>query len=41
MSSAYQKAYFLLSVADVKQLPADEGIEVAIVGVPMQVSPVF
>jgi GTP-binding protein len=28
----YQKAYFLLSVADVKQLPPDEGIEVAIVG---------
>lgn len=32
MSSHYQKAYFLLSVADVKQLPPDEGIEVAIVG---------
>lgn len=30
--SAYQKAYFLLSVADVKQLPADRGIEVAIIG---------
>ncbi len=30
--SFYQKAYFLLSVADVKQLPPDEGIEVAIVG---------
>ena len=30
--SSYQKAYFLLSVADVKQLPPDEGIEVAIVG---------
>ena len=28
----YQKAYFLLSVADVKQLPPDEGIEVAMVG---------
>jgi GTP-binding protein len=32
MSSHYQKAYFLLSVADVKQLPPDDGIEVAIVG---------
>lgn len=32
MSSPYQKAYFLLSVADVKQLPPDEGIEIAIVG---------
>jgi GTP-binding protein len=32
MSSHYQKAKFLLSVADVKQLPPDEGIEVAIVG---------
>src|SRR3990167_2683432 len=32
MTIAYQKAYFLLSVADVKQLPADQGIEVAIVG---------
>ncbi len=32
MSSKYQKAYFLLSAADVKQLPPDEGIEVAIVG---------
>lgn len=30
--SPYQKAYFLLSVADIKQLPPDEGIEVAIVG---------
>lgn len=30
--SHYQKAEFLLSVADVKQLPEDEGIEVAIVG---------
>jgi len=28
----YQKAYFLLSVAEVKQLPPDSGIEVAIVG---------
>jgi GTP-binding protein len=28
----YQKAQFLLSVADLKQLPPDEGIEVAIVG---------
>jgi GTP-binding protein len=28
----YQKAYFLLSAADVKQLPPDQGIEVAIVG---------
>ena len=32
MSSHYQKAYFLLSVADVKQLPPDQGLEVAIVG---------
>lgn len=32
MSSHYQKAYFLLSAAEVKQLPLDEGIEVAIVG---------
>lgn len=32
MTVSYQKAYFLLSVADVKQLPADKGIEVAIVG---------
>ncbi|OGT42728.1 MAG: YihA family ribosome biogenesis GTP-binding protein [Gammaproteobacteria bacterium RIFCSPHIGHO2_12_FULL_37_34] len=32
MTIAYQKAYFLLSVADIKQLPADQGIEVAIVG---------
>lgn len=32
MSSHYTKAYFLLSVADVKQLPADNGLEVAIVG---------
>jgi GTP-binding protein len=32
MSSQYQKAYFLLSGADVKQLPPDEGVEVAMVG---------
>jgi GTP-binding protein len=32
MTSHYQKAYFLLSVADVEQLPPDQGIEVAIVG---------
>jgi len=32
MPSTYQKAYFLLSVAEIKQLPPDEGIEVAIVG---------
>ncbi len=32
MSSHYQNAYFLLSVADVKQLPPDNGREVAIVG---------
>lgn len=32
MSSNYQKVYFLLSAADVKQLPPDQGIEVAIVG---------
>jgi GTP-binding protein len=32
MSSHYQKAVFLLSAADVKQMPPDEGIEVAIVG---------
>jgi GTP-binding protein len=30
--SQYKKATFLLSAADVKQLPPDEGIEVAIVG---------
>lgn len=30
--SHYQKAYFLLSAADVKQLPPDDGIEIAIVG---------
>lgn len=28
----YQKAHFLLSVADIKQLPPDHGVEVAIVG---------
>src|SRR3990167_6494954 len=32
MSSPYQKAYFLLSVAEVKQLPPDEGVEVAMAG---------
>jgi GTP-binding protein len=32
MTSPYQKAYFLLSVADTPQLPPDEGMEVAIVG---------
>lgn len=32
MSGHYQKAYFLLSVAEAKQLPPDEGVEVAIVG---------
>src|SRR3990167_6215461 len=32
MPVPYQKAYFLLSVADVKQLPTDDGMEVAIVG---------
>lgn len=32
MSNPYQKAHFLLSAADVQQLPPDEGIEVAIVG---------
>lgn len=32
MSSHYQKAHFLLSAADVEQLPPDEGVEVAIVG---------
>lgn len=32
MSSHYQKAHFVLSAADVKQLPPDVGIEVAIVG---------
>lgn len=33
MPSPYQKTYFLLSVADVKQLPADKGKEIAIVGI--------
>lgn len=28
----YQKAVFLLSVADLSQLPSDEGVEVAIIG---------
>lgn len=32
MAGHYQKAYFLLSVAEVKQLPPDQGIEVAMVG---------
>lgn len=32
MPIPYPKTYFLLSAADVKQLPKDEGIEVAIVG---------
>ena len=32
MSSVYQKAQFLLSVAETKQLPPDQGIEIAIVG---------
>ncbi len=32
MSSHYQKAYFLLSAAEVTQLPPDEGIEIAMVG---------
>lgn len=32
MISRYQTAYFLLSVADVKQLPPDQGIEVAFAG---------
>lgn len=31
-SSHYQKAHFLLSAAEIKQLPPDAGIEVAIVG---------
>lgn len=33
MSPPYQKTTFLLSVADIKQLPADLGHEVAIVGI--------
>jgi GTP-binding protein len=32
MTGQYQKAYFLLSVADTKQLPPDQGAEVAFVG---------
>ena len=32
MVKHYQKASFLLSVADINQLPSDQGIEVAIVG---------
>jgi GTP-binding protein len=32
MTTHYQKAQFLLSVAEIEQLPPDEGIEVAIVG---------
>jgi len=32
MIMSYQKAYFLLSAADVSQLPTDEGVEIAIVG---------
>lgn len=32
MTGHYQKAYFLLSVADIQQLPPDDGIEVAIAG---------
>jgi GTP-binding protein len=32
MTGHYQKAYFLLSVADVEQLPPDEGYEVAMAG---------
>lgn len=32
MVGHYQKAYFLLSVANVEQLPPDQGYEVAIVG---------
>jgi len=32
MAAHYQKAYFLLSVANVEQLPPDLGIEVAIIG---------
>lgn len=33
MPSPYQKTTFLLSVADIKQLPRDQGQEVAIVGI--------
>lgn len=32
MPGHYQKAYFLLSVAKVEQLPPDQGMEVAVVG---------
>lgn len=32
MSADFRKAYFLLSAADVKQLPPDQGVEVAMVG---------
>jgi len=32
MSTLYQKAQFVLSAADLKQLPSDTGVEVAIVG---------
>ena len=32
MTNHYQKAYFLLSAANVEQLPPDQGIEIAIVG---------
>lgn len=32
MAAHYQKAQFLLSVADIKQLPPDQGMEVAMVG---------
>ena len=32
MTVTLSKSYFLLSVADVEQLPPDQGIEVAIVG---------
>jgi GTP-binding protein len=32
MSTQYQKAYFLLSAAEIKQLPPDQGVEVAMVG---------
>lgn len=32
MSGQYQKAYFLISAAEMQQLPPDEGMEVAMVG---------
>lgn len=32
MTSPYHKAHFLISAAELKQLPPDEGIEVAVVG---------